>query len=335
MDEVHHVIETTVNTLSILFNCYLLYLIRYYSTFKIKLYQYLLSIDAMLDLCLGVSAIVAQPVGLTGEGFIVAVMNGFFAGQSSFFDSLSMTFYLFTLHVNVIWIPVQFFYRYRLLCGNSAKSAETNILITIVTVAYSAVAFVVIMNFCQVRDEYQPIGLRVLDLNNWSNQKNGFVLGGHIKEWKVIAHVILWTTTSWASIFIVIWCEKRINKIFKPLGHLSHGNGQRMHKEFQRALLAMAIFPLFTSCIPVLYFVTTIAFQMCPGRISAIMTIFLSSVSLFNPLTTITCFRCYRQATVRFVTCGRRSASVSSTTNAGCATGSSAIADKTNATSKS
>lgn len=64
MEEVHHIVETTVNILSILLNCYLLYLIKYYSTFKIKLYQYMLSIDAMLDLCLGVSAIVAQPVSL-------------------------------------------------------------------------------------------------------------------------------------------------------------------------------------------------------------------------------------------------------------------------------
>ncbi|KAI1697700.1 hypothetical protein DdX_18358 [Ditylenchus destructor] len=155
----------------------------------------MLSIDAMLDLCLGVSAIVAQPVGLTGEGFIVAEMNGFFAGQSPLFDSL-------------------------------AKSAEANILITIVTVAYSAAAFMVIMGFCQVRDEFQPMGLHVLDLNNWLNRKNGYVLGGHIKEWKVIAHVTLWTTTSCASTCIVIWCEKRINKIFKPLGHMSHGNAQ-------------------------------------------------------------------------------------------------------------
>ncbi|KAI1703678.1 serpentine type 7TM GPCR chemoreceptor str domain-containing protein [Ditylenchus destructor] len=214
MEEVHHIVETIVNSLSILFNCYLLYLIRYYSTFEVKLYQYLLSIDAMLDLCLGVSAIMAQP-----------------------------------------------------------------------------------------------------------------------KEWRMIAYVILWTTTSCASIIIVIWCEKRIDKIFMPLGDFSHGNAQRMHKEFQRALLAMAICPLFTTSIPVFYFMATIAFQLCPGQISAMMTICLSSISLFNPLTTIICFRCFRQATIRFVSCGQRSASVSSAENAMWPNGSSAISDKTNATS--
>ncbi|KAI1701403.1 serpentine type 7TM GPCR chemoreceptor str domain-containing protein [Ditylenchus destructor] len=121
----------------------------------------------------------------------------------------------------------------------------------------------------------------------------------------MIAYVILWTTTSGASIFIVIWCEKMIAKNFNKLGDLSQASTRRMHKEFHRALLAMAICPLFTTSIPVFYFMTTIALQLCPGRASAIMTICLTSISLFNPLTTIICFKCYRRTTVRFLTFGR------------------------------
>ncbi|KAI1693197.1 hypothetical protein Ddc_23066 [Ditylenchus destructor] len=53
--------ETTVNGLSIIFNCYLLYLIQYYSTFGVKVYKYLLTIDAFLDLALGVVVFLGQP----------------------------------------------------------------------------------------------------------------------------------------------------------------------------------------------------------------------------------------------------------------------------------
>ncbi|KAI1700319.1 hypothetical protein DdX_16784 [Ditylenchus destructor] len=35
------------------------------------------------------------------------------------------------------------------------------------------------------------------------------------------------------------------------------------------------------------------------------MAIALSSITLFNPLTTIACFRCCRQITIRVITCGR------------------------------
>ncbi|KAI1703370.1 serpentine type 7TM GPCR chemoreceptor srd domain-containing protein [Ditylenchus destructor] len=239
MDQVHHIIDTLINTVAILSNCYLLYLIRYHSTFGVKLYQHLLTVDSALDLCLCVSAFVAQPVGFTGDGYTAVMSNGFFGGRSPRFDSLSLTFFLFALHTNVIWIPVQFVYRYRLLCKTSSNLTQTNALIAVVTVAYSAIAFVVCMGFSEVRDEYQSIGVHVLQLNNWTNRRKVLFMGGHMAEGRMIAYVMLWTTTSCASISIAIWCETMIGKNFKALTRLSHGGAQKMHKEFQKALLAM------------------------------------------------------------------------------------------------
>ncbi|KAI1697188.1 hypothetical protein Ddc_19876 [Ditylenchus destructor] len=66
-----------------------------------------------------------------------------------------------------------------------------------------------------------------------------------------------------------------------------------------------AICPLITATIPVLYFCFSIAFQLCPGQISAIMSIGTTCITLFNPLTTILCFRCFRQVTARTLTGGR------------------------------
>ncbi|KAI1703741.1 serpentine type 7TM GPCR chemoreceptor srd domain-containing protein [Ditylenchus destructor] len=129
--EVHHVMEGTVNTLSILFNVYLLYLIKYHSTFGVKLYQYLLTIDALLDLALSISAFIAKPslqqssnkislqicqVVFTADGYCTMMSNGFFAGRSASFDAFTVMVYLTFLHTNIIWIPVQFVYRYLLLC---------------------------------------------------------------------------------------------------------------------------------------------------------------------------------------------------------------------------
>ncbi|KAI1703369.1 serpentine type 7TM GPCR chemoreceptor srd domain-containing protein [Ditylenchus destructor] len=317
MDQVHHIVDTLINTVAILSNCYLLYLIRYHSTFGVKLYQHLLTVDSALDLFLCVSAFVVQPVGFTGDGYTAVMLNGFFGGHSQRFDSLTLTFYLFALHTSIIWIPVQFVYRYRMLCKPSSNLAQTNALIAVVTIAYSAIAFVVCLNFSEVRDEYQSISLHVLQLNNWTSRRNGFFMGGHMTESRMIYYVVLWTLTSCVSIFVAVWCEKMIGKNYKALSHLSTANAQKMHKEFQRALLAMAICPLFTTSIPVFYFMTTIALRLCPGRISAVMAIFLSSISLFNPLTTIICFRCYRRATMRMITFGRRGTSVSSATTNG------------------
>ncbi|KAI1691270.1 serpentine type 7TM GPCR chemoreceptor srd domain-containing protein [Ditylenchus destructor] len=118
--------------------------------------------------------------------------------------------------------------------------------------------------------------------------------------------LVSWNVTCGGSIFIVAWCENRIAKNFDQLTqHSTHSGTQKMHKEFQRALLAMAICPLVTSTIPVFYFIAVIALKLRPGPILALITICLTSVTLINPLTTIICFRCYRQVAVRLLTCGQ------------------------------
>lgn len=62
VDAVHHVLETSVNTVAILLNLFLLYLIKCHSTFRVPIYQILLGIDAGLDLLLGIVVLVGQPV---------------------------------------------------------------------------------------------------------------------------------------------------------------------------------------------------------------------------------------------------------------------------------
>ncbi|KAI1700322.1 serpentine type 7TM GPCR chemoreceptor str domain-containing protein [Ditylenchus destructor] len=116
--DVHHVVETTIDTFSLVLNVLLMYLIKQYSTFGVKIYKYMLTIDALLDLCLSVFTFFAQPIALSGDGYLTMTSNGFFAGQSQFLDSALLSLFCFTLHTNVLWIPVQFVYRYRLLCKN-------------------------------------------------------------------------------------------------------------------------------------------------------------------------------------------------------------------------
>ncbi|KAI1703118.1 serpentine type 7TM GPCR chemoreceptor srd domain-containing protein [Ditylenchus destructor] len=306
IDEVHHVMEGTVNTLSIMFNCYLLYLIKYYSAFGVKLYQYLLTIDALLDLVLSISAFIAQPVVLTADGYCTMMSNGFFAGLSPSFDSFTVVLYLSILHTNIIWIPVQFVYRYLLLCKKNTNLARSTVFVITTAAAQSTITLFLTYLVFKTRDEFQPTGHHVLELNSWPNFETKYVLGRHIDEWQLFVMLISWNITCGGSIFIVTWCEKKIAKNFDELSqHSTHSSTQKMHKEFQRALLAMAVCPLVTSTVPVFYFIAVVTLKLRPGPILALITICLSSVTLFNPLTTIICFRCYRQTAIRRLTCGQ------------------------------
>ncbi|KAI1695943.1 serpentine type 7TM GPCR chemoreceptor str domain-containing protein [Ditylenchus destructor] len=181
-NKVHHITETTVNGLFIMFNCCLLYLIKYHSTFGIKVYRYLLTVDASLDLCLGIVVLLGQPVGMTGGGITILMSNGFFSGQSATLDSILITVWAFILHTNLVWIPVQFVYRYRLLCKNE-QNIKANCSIVAIATIYSAVAVFVIVPWCEVREEFQSDGQLVLDLNNWPQNECAkiFFVGAAIK----------------------------------------------------------------------------------------------------------------------------------------------------------
>ncbi|KAI1700793.1 serpentine type 7TM GPCR chemoreceptor srd domain-containing protein [Ditylenchus destructor] len=269
IDQVHHVIETSVNGLSILLNCYLLYLIKQYSTFGVKIYKYLLTVDAILDLCL----------------------------------------------CSVVFLVQPFVYRYRLLCKDNAQSTQSNLVIVTVTITYSIIAFFIVYTMSEVVQEFQPTGQHIFDLNKWPRQNGTHLLiaGSYITEWRVLAYLSMWLVTCSVSVVTVIWCEKQIAKHFNRLGAPTHCRTQKMHTEFHRALLAMAICPLITTTAPLYYFCTTFVLKMCPGRISATMTSATTFITLFNPLTTIICFRCYRQATIRLVTCSRKGSSLNPT----------------------
>lgn len=60
-----------------------------------------------------------------------------------------------------------------------------------------------------------------------------------------------------------------------------------------------AICPIITTGIPIAYFIITIGFSLCPGPISAFLSTAVSSITAFNPLTTIAFMGCYRRAALR------------------------------------
>lgn len=57
-----------------------------------------------------------------------------------------------------------------------------------------------------------------------------------------------------------------------------------------------AVVPLGTSSIPVMYYLITAYFGLTSGRYAAFIGTATTSITLFNPLTTIYFMRCYREA---------------------------------------
>ncbi|KAI1707097.1 serpentine type 7TM GPCR chemoreceptor srd domain-containing protein [Ditylenchus destructor] len=281
IDSIHHCVEIVVNGFSVLFNCFLLYLVQFHSTFEVKMYKYLLTMDAFLDLCLATVVFFGQPVSLTAEGYFIMISNGFFAGRSNWLDSVFLS-----------W-----------------DTRLTSFIIGFVGIGGCIISYLVNSYLCEPVEGFQPEGQHVLELIGWPKYENGrypLTVGSYVTRWRMISSVLLFSFTCTASTIIVIWSEIAITKRFRQMGNPSHNTTRRLHKEFHRALLAMAIIPLLTCAFPTLWYCICITFRLSPGILSVIMSSLVSSITFFNPLTTIMFLRVFRQATIRFLTCGRR-----------------------------
>lgn len=59
---VHHVTDAFLKVVSIAVNIFLLYLIKKHSTYKVRVYQWMLAVDASLDIALASLTLLIQPV---------------------------------------------------------------------------------------------------------------------------------------------------------------------------------------------------------------------------------------------------------------------------------
>ncbi|KAH7719722.1 SRJ-4 protein [Aphelenchoides avenae] len=294
----HHqpVVETVVNTLSIIFNSLLLYLIANHSSFGTPIYQILLAIDATLDLVLSIVALFSQTVVITGDGYLIYITNGFFAGWSHRLDMFLNFAWLWILHINMMWIPVQFVYRYTFIClrENKEKARKINALTALGTITWVCVGFVVCWIYSHREKGFQEQGRHVLAVNEWDVSDYTITVGSKLSEWMLQLYLVMWFCTCNFAISIVAIVEVLITRYFSRIGNNSHQSTKKLHKDFHRALLAMAITPLVTTTGPVLYIIIATMIELSPGPVQCFIASGITSITLFNPLTTMLAMRCYR-----------------------------------------
>ncbi|KAI1699168.1 serpentine type 7TM GPCR chemoreceptor str domain-containing protein [Ditylenchus destructor] len=81
---------------------------------------------------------------------------------------------------------------------------------------------------------------------------------------------------------------------------------RKLHMEVHRALIALAVAPLFVLLLPIVYFLVMIMLQATPGPISAFMTTVVTLITLVNPITTICIVKPYRRAFLRLIGFGHK-----------------------------
>ncbi|KAH7709032.1 hypothetical protein AAVH_23701 [Aphelenchoides avenae] len=261
-----------------------------------------LSLDASLDLTLAVIVFMGQPICVTGGGYKVFISNGFYAGHSYELDKFFIFAFLAVLHYNVMWISIQFVCRYAYLCLRE-RAADAKCVVRIVAALSAVWAFVgtyMCYTYSHPEPGFQEKGLYALRLNKWDIAGHiPVVVGSHNSEWRLPAWIAMWSVSCVGGAIVVAVSETKIRRHFASIGNVSHNNTRRMHKDFHRALLAMAICPLFSTAVPIMYFLVAAYMEWSHGFSQAFLTMAGSSITMFNPLTTICFMRAYRKAVLK------------------------------------
>ncbi|KAH7697523.1 hypothetical protein AAVH_35393 [Aphelenchoides avenae] len=83
------------------------------------------------------------------------------------------------------------------------------------------------------------------------------------------------------------------------------GRTKRVHAEFKRALLALAVCPLICLVTPIAVLQTMCYLRLNGGILAAFECIHATSIAVVNPLVTICVVHPYRDAALKWLTFGR------------------------------
>ncbi|KAI1697826.1 serpentine type 7TM GPCR chemoreceptor srd domain-containing protein [Ditylenchus destructor] len=137
-----------------------------------------------------------------------------------------------------------------------------------------------------------------MEANQWPIREDQkfFAPGARITDLKVILYTAYYSTTIVGGYSIILWCEYKIIKELGEFGDNMRESTRQLHAEVHRALIALAVAPLFVLFIPVMFFITMIIIQAAPGPITAFMCSVCTLITLANPITTICIVKPYRRA---------------------------------------
>ncbi|KAH7720659.1 hypothetical protein AAVH_11866 [Aphelenchoides avenae] len=114
---VHHYLATSIDSASLFLNAILLYLILNHSHFAMKEFKWIFMLTCVGDSMLSAVVLFGQPYLLFDEGYMFLISNGPFSGRSAAVDHASMAVFCSMLHINIVFVVMQYVWRNSLICG--------------------------------------------------------------------------------------------------------------------------------------------------------------------------------------------------------------------------
>ncbi|KAH7702343.1 7TM GPCR protein [Aphelenchoides avenae] len=317
---VHHQLATFIDSASLFLNAILLYLILNHSRFAMKEFKWIFMLTCAGDSMLSAIVLFGQPYILFDEGHMLLISNGYFSGRSALVDHAAMTAFCSTLHINIVFVVMQYIWRNSLICGGRSFVHVGKSIV--IYPAIWCVIQVVTAIWCwtvgqeELRDEANRILLKHgWQFDNATAPYPSVVPGA---SFKTIVHHVFYLSSSILGYMIIVYCQYGVVKFLRQLGMPSHHRTHRANNEIKRALVALALTPL-CSLIPTAVMIGSNALQIPLGHtISAYLSLGMTIITLANPIVTMYFVRPYREALLNMFCCPRRVAPYSQSTTVIC-----------------
>uniref|UniRef100_A0A915EI62 G protein-coupled receptor n=1 Tax=Ditylenchus dipsaci TaxID=166011 RepID=A0A915EI62_9BILA len=266
----------------------------------------ILLMTCIADSVLALICFVVRPALLSGRGYLICVSNGFFANQNRMFDLFGLSIYCAALHSSMVCIAAQFVYRYRFTCYDKDPKNPSFVWQTalfIVTYCITQATDAAWMFALDIGDDHRQEGLEIMTkIYGWQydNSSLPYPTMSHKAEIKSFVHNSFYMLSSAGGYTIIIYCQSKIIAYMGQFGSSSRASTRKMHEEFNRTLMALAITPLILLMGPEFLHALTIMLET-ESPLSAMLTLSTTLIAVVNPLTTMYLVKTYRRTIQRFL----------------------------------
>ncbi|KAH7680294.1 hypothetical protein AAVH_41331, partial [Aphelenchoides avenae] len=238
----HRWIDTSVSSVSLLLNGYLFYLIMTRSSFKIKAFKWIFLLTCVSDFVLAAVVLIGQPAIFMDNGYMILIVNGFFAHRNEFFDRVCLSMYCACLHTDIICVVVAFVLRYRLL-KKQDKLKKSSVFIKVWPVIWCTLQAATAFWCFAVADD--PLSKRVaIDYLRkvgfeYDSTESPHPSSTHLTEVRTQIHHVMYLVSTIGGYAIIVWSQVSIFSYLRRHGAAMHERTRKAHAAANRALTVL------------------------------------------------------------------------------------------------
>ncbi|KAH7717101.1 Protein Y9C9A.5 [Aphelenchoides avenae] len=291
-------------SVSMIANLILLLLIYGRTSKELRVYSRILIQNCVVDMCYTATVLLTEAQIEFSNGATLMMMAGVFRHTPHPYNYNLINLYIVGLFSCVLFLPIQFVFRYYIVCHNKVLSTRKYALMCCTSL------FVAVAYTCLHAWTFMPRGnlqayAYIVDTPFWIDDtgKPPVFIAADIKDLRIVILVTACMVLSSLAYAVILVANSCVLRKLKHHQHQMSRGTREVQKQLGRVLRYQAIVPLLVCVVPLALVFVFGVFGVKTCGWGLMLTILVAWIPVLNPLSTIIFVRQYRSALLR---CGRR-----------------------------